>query len=119
MASVIKCISCNQRINLPPQASGSVTCPMCKTSQPVPEQQGENAPPIGNAPPSSSHPMDSRPPTDHNPYSPPQIQPEIESNFDTPKGRFPGWAVVGCLLVSILITFALLVVLSRAIQFAR
>jgi hypothetical protein len=91
---------------------------MCKTSQVVPEQQGQNAPQLDNVPASSPHPTEPQPLSDPNPYSPPQIQPEIESNFDTSEGRFPGWAVVGCFMLSIVVTFVLLLaILGFAIKF--
>ena len=97
---------------------------MCKTSQAVPEQQGQNAPQLDRVPATSSRPVEPRPmeprrSSDHNPYSAPRSSPEVESNFETPKGRFPGWAVVGCLLVSVLITFVLLIaVLGIVFKFA-
>jgi len=100
MSSTIKCVSCKQRINLAPDASGIVICPMCKTQQPVPEDQGQNAPslrsepvaPEAGSPPVQSGtgfgPIDRSTPSQ---YSPPQ------HDFDAPKGG------CGCLLVGVLI----------------
>ncbi len=105
MSSTIKCVSCKQRINLAPDASGIVICPMCKTQQPVPDDQGQNAPnlrPEPVTPQASSPPVQSETgfgPIDRsasNQYSPPQGQ----QDFDPPKGG------CGCLLAGVLIAVA-------------
>ena len=105
MSSTIKCVSCKQRINLAPDASGIVICPMCKTQQPVPEDQGQNAPSLR---PEPVAPQDSSPPVQSgtgfgpidrstpNQYSPPHTQ----HDFDPPKGG------CGCLLAGVLIAAA-------------
>jgi len=62
MSSTIKCVSCKQRINLAPDASGIVTCPMCKTQQPVPDEQGQHAPQL---PPQQTTTFEPASPTDH------------------------------------------------------
>ena len=108
MSSTIKCISCKQRINLAPDAAGIVTCPMCKTQQPVPEDQGQNAPqlpPQPNAhsqhsspsnPSATGHgPIDRSGPIDRKPLNPPPSH--IQHDFDSQKSG------CGCLLAGLLV----------------
>ena len=111
MSSTIKCVSCKQRINLAPDASGVVTCPMCKTQQPVPEEQGQNAPQLPPAP--ATHSQASPPnytttdrdliasgPINRDPIdrsSPNQSAPSSQHDFDSPKGG------CGCLLAGLLL----------------
>lgn len=61
MSSAIRCVSCKQKINLAPNASGTVVCPMCKTSQPVPEEQGQYAPELSNPASKTSSSSNSQP----------------------------------------------------------
>ena len=101
MSSTIKCVSCKQRINLAPDASGIVICPMCKTQQPVPEDQGQNAPVL---PPEPVAPQNSSPvqpgtgfgPIDRNTPAP-STPTHRQHDFDPPKGG------CGCLLAGVLI----------------
>lgn len=37
MASAIKCISCQQRVNVAPASGQTIVCPMCKTPQRIRE----------------------------------------------------------------------------------
>ena len=111
MSSTIKCVSCKQRINLAPDASGIVTCPMCKTQQPVPEEQGQNAPQLPHPQPSQpetawpnqphadrdlmgSEPIN-RGPIDRS--SPSQSATPSQHDFESPKGG------CGCLLAGLLL----------------
>jgi len=111
MTSTIKCVSCKQRINLAPDARGIVTCPMCKTQQSVPEEQGQNAPQL--APPQATGSQTGAPvqttvgsdlmgsgPINRDPIDRSfSNQPATSSqhDFDSPKGG------CGCLLVGLLL----------------
>ena len=120
MGSAIRCLACNQKINLAPNASGTMICPMCKTSQAVPEEQGKYAPELSSqARPTTSHPNDENDRASghddswrqqaQNPGNSPPANPS--SSFDSvQRDRFDQLGGIGggcgCLLIGILLSFA-------------
>ena len=94
MASAIKCISCQQRVNLAPMPGQTIVCPMCKTPQRI--RNDGLLEPADMPPPSEPRPVNNNPGTIPPGSSQPMQPSSLDSSSTMDDGGSGFCLILGC-----------------------